>query len=191
MDEGVLRDGVIIRAARASDAEAIAHVHLVSSGEAYAPLVKQWPAPDVAACRARWSAWLEASRADAQRVDRVAEHDGSIVAFIGGGPARRQDLGAEVEIYVVHVLPEQRGRGLGGLLWTLACDRIRGDERRAVYVATLAELRGCSFYEARGGEVLARSPRLFHGGAVTDVIYFWPRGRSSERPAAALAREAR
>jgi hypothetical protein len=50
-----------------------------------------------------------------------------------------------------------------------------------MYVETLAELRCCSFYEAHGGEVASRVPRNLHGGAVTGVVYLWPRGRSHAR----------
>ena len=35
-----------LRDARASDADGLARVHLLSSDEAYAPLAKDWPAPD-------------------------------------------------------------------------------------------------------------------------------------------------
>ncbi len=48
--------------------------------------------------------------------------------------------------------------------------------KRSMYVATFAELRCCSLYEARGGTVVEREPGAFHGGAVTEIIYRWPTG---------------
>lgn len=169
-----------IREARASDAKAIAYVHIESSRHAYAPLAKEWPTPDWEARRTQWASLLVASQTDTKRADFVAELNEGVVAFIDAGPARRKDVGAEVEIYVIHVLPEHRGKGLGSELWRAATKRLRGESLRAMYVNTLAELRCCAFYEARGGKVASRSPRVFHGGAVTDVVYLWPTGSSSE-----------
>jgi len=89
-------------------------------------------------------------------------------------------MGAEVEIYVIHVLPEYRGTGIGGRLWSEACGRLRGESLCAMYVATLAELRCCSFYERRGGVSARRAARMFHGAPVTDVIYLWDKGCSHQ-----------
>jgi ribosomal protein S18 acetylase RimI-like enzyme len=55
---------------------------------------------------------------------QVAEEDGAVAGFIGAGRGRRDDVAAEVEVYVIHVLPEHRGNGVGGKLWTAACERI-------------------------------------------------------------------
>jgi GNAT superfamily N-acetyltransferase len=169
----------LIREARASDAAAIAHVHIESSEDAYAPLFQEWPAPDVPARIARWASSLEASVVDPERVDLVATLDGVVIAFIGAGPARRKDIAAEVEVYVIHVLPKHRGKGLGSQLWSAACSRLRGNALPPMYVETLAELRCCSFYEAHGGEVTSRTQRRSHGAVVTDLVYMWPRGRST------------
>jgi GNAT superfamily N-acetyltransferase len=171
----------LIREAHPPDAEAIARVHLASSAEAYAPLARAWPAPDLPARIAGWVRSLEASVADPRCVDLVATLDGAVVAFIGGGPGRRKELAAELEVHVVHVLPEHRGRGLGSQLWSAACGRLRGDALASMYVETLAELRCCSFYEAHGGVVTSRAPRAFHGSLLTELVYVWPPGRSHER----------
>jgi GNAT superfamily N-acetyltransferase len=168
-----------IREARASDAEAIARAHLKSSDEAYAPLAKEWRGPDLEANTARWHKWLEADP-DPLRIDLLLEIGGNVVAFAGGGSARRSDVGADVEVRVIHVLPEFRGKGLGSQLWSATTKRLRGEDLRSMYVATLAELRCCSFYEAHGGAVASRHSRDFHGNAATDVIYLWPLGHSSE-----------
>jgi GNAT superfamily N-acetyltransferase len=175
----MIESKAVIREAQAPDAEAIAHVHLESSEEAYAPLAREWPAPDHAASTARWLNWLE-NDPDPNRVDLVLELDGKIVAFVSGGSARRKGIAAEIEIRVIHVLPGHRGKGFGGQLWSAATKALRGPDLRAMYLATLAELRCCSFYDAHGGEVVSRSPRDFHGNTVTDLVYIWPQGHSSE-----------
>ena len=166
-----------VRKARPGDAGAIAAVHIESSQDAYAPLAKEWPAPDRTAREARWLTRLRTNgEEDPTRIDLVAELAGSVVAFVSAGSARRKDEGAEVEIYVIHVLPKYRGKGIGSALWIKASEHVRGQTLLPMYVETLAELRCCSFYEAHGGQVARRNPRIFHGGAVTELIYIWPFG---------------
>ena len=164
----------VVRRARESDVDAIVRVHIESTQEAYAPLAKSWPEPDWEARRAHWASRLAASQSE-NRTDFVAELEGSVVGFISGGEARQPSLG-EVEIYVIHVRPQHRGAGIGGQLWSPACERIRGEDLKAMYVATLGELRCCAFYERHGGVVASRSPRVFHGAPATEVIYQWPPG---------------
>jgi GNAT superfamily N-acetyltransferase len=166
-----------VRDAKVEDADATTHVHIASSDDAYAPLAKHWPAPD-ATHRARLWAQALASPRD-NRADLVAIVDDAIVGFISGGPRRDNDIDAELEIYVIHVLPEHRGHGVGGALWTEACARLRGPTLRSMLLQTFAELRCCVFYERHGGQIAARKPEEFHGGAVTRLVYLWPAGRPS------------
>lgn len=172
--------GPTIRRAQVSDSRAVASVHIESSEQAYAPLAQTWPAPDFAGREAQWRRRFQAESGAPNRVDLVAELDGSVVGFASAGSARRVNEGAEVEVYVIHVLPRHRGNGIGRLLWKEACGHVRGQELRAMYVDTLGELRCCSFYEAHGGQVARRRPGEFHGGAITEVIYIWQWGHSSE-----------
>lgn len=178
---------VSVRPSQPADVDAIVRIHVESTAEAYAPLAKTWPAVvsavDMEKRRGQWLGWVrEGQQPDAQRVEVVVELDGSVVGFSSAGRAREQAHGAEVELYVIHVLPRYRGAGAGALLWSEACRRVRGSELRSMYVSTLAELRCCSFYERHGGQLLSRSPRAFHGAERTEVIYFWPSGHSSECP---------
>jgi ribosomal protein S18 acetylase RimI-like enzyme len=170
----------LVRPARESDAESIARVHIESTREAYAPLAKVWPEPDWDGKKKFWEGRLAPCPTDPRRVDLVAEAQGRVVGFISGGEARQAGIGVEVEIYVIHVLPEHRGTGIGARLWSEACRRIRGESLCAMYVATLAELRCGSFYEHRGGVSARRSARMFHGAPATDVIYIWGKGCSHE-----------
>jgi ribosomal protein S18 acetylase RimI-like enzyme len=170
-------DGAVIRRARPSDAEGIARVHIASADDSLAALARQWPASDLVRRTEQWVKSLQA----ADRVDMVATVADQVVGFIGGGPPRQQDIPGGVEIYVVHVLPAQRGAGIGGQLWDVACTTLRGPALAPLYLETLAELPCCTFYDARGGEVLTRTPGTFFGGAVTHVAYFWPAGKRHQR----------
>jgi len=165
----------ILREATASDAAGIASVHAISSEDAYAPLAGEWSAPTIERRTAMWHASLEGG---AERV-LVAEVAGTMVGFVSGGHARRARVVADVELHVIHVLPAHRGRGIGAALWERACGILRGPELASMYVDTLAELRSCGFYAARGGQVIEHRPTDFHGAIRTHVTYLWNRGTSS------------
>lgn len=169
--------GAVIRHARRSDAEGIARVHIASANESFAPLVRAWPAPDLARRTEQWAASLQT----ADRVDMVALAADDVVGFIGGGPPRKRDIPASVEIHVMHVLPTHRRAGIASQLWDAACTTLRGDALAPLYLETLAELPCCTFYDARGGEVLTRTPGTFFGGAVTYLTYLWPARKPHQR----------
>jgi ribosomal protein S18 acetylase RimI-like enzyme len=171
-----VRRAPLVRRARTSDASAITNVHILSSEDAYAPLAAVWPAVDMVARTAFWTKTLSEGAA----VFVAEDADASVVGFGQGGPARRTMLGAEVEVWVLHVLPGCRGRGIGDALWAAICREARGPELLAMYVETLAELACCSFYERHGGAVGLQWLANFHGVARTHVAYVWPRGVASE-----------
>jgi ribosomal protein S18 acetylase RimI-like enzyme len=173
-------DDGLVRPAGRADAEGVARVHIESTRDAYAPLAKVWPEPDWEGKKKYWEDRLAPSQTEPRRVDLVAEAQGKVVGFISGGEGRQAAIDAEVEIYVLHVLPKYRGTGIGSRLWSQACGRIRGESLCAMYVATLAELRCCSFYEHRGGVRALRAARMFHGAPATEVIYIWNKGCSHE-----------
>lgn len=168
-----------VRDAVVDDAAGIARVHVESSDDAYAPLAEAWEPTSVADRTRDWQEWLTLGRRDPSRIDLVAEADGTIVGFVTVGSSRARHVDAELEVYVLHVLPSHRGRGIGGALWTEACRRTRGAGLRSICVETFAELRCCRFYEAFGGEVVFREATTFFGGRTTEVVYAWPVGRAS------------
>jgi ribosomal protein S18 acetylase RimI-like enzyme len=171
------KDQTLVRPARQSDAEQMARVHLASREYSYAPLAREWPSQDLASCTQNWVTQL----AVAERTNFVATISDVVVGFIGGGPARRNDVPAELQIYVVHVLPAYRCTGIGSALWDLACTTLRGSAHAPLYLDTFAELPCCAFYEARGGEVLTRTLGTFHGNSVTELVYLWPAGKPHKR----------
>lgn len=176
-------DRVQIRRAVAVDAAAIAHVHVASARDAYAPLSPNWQGVPVSRRRELWSSVLEVN-ADKQPL-LVALCDGAIVGFAQGGPARHGSAPASTELYVLHVLPEFRGQGIGDHLWEGACSALRGSERRPLYLNTFAELACCHFYDRHGGRVVARHPHAYWGTDVTELVYLWPAGSPHSASSAA------
>ena len=162
-----------------ADASAVARVHIESSDEAYRPLAREWNPPTLEKRTQDWVAYIKSAEGKPLAAYLVAEVDDEVVGFIAGGRAREDETDAEVEIFVIHVRPRWRGKGVGGKLWDAICPRLRGAQLRSLCVSTFAELRCCSFYEARGGKIALRNSTTFHGGDVTDVAYVWPQGVAS------------
>jgi GNAT superfamily N-acetyltransferase len=163
----------VIRHARQSDAEGIARVHIASGEESFAPIACEWPALDLDRHTKHWAALLQT----ADRLNMVATVADQVVGFISGGPSRKPDIPASVEVYVFHLFPTHRGAGIGGQLWDLACTTLRGPAHAPLYLQTIAGLPCCTFYDARGGEVLTRTAGTFYGGAVTYLAYYWSSGK--------------
>ncbi len=176
---------VHVRTATPSDADAIARVHSASADEAYAPLAAQWPATPWSERVRGWTMRLATPGGPRGPVTNVALVDDKVVGFASAGPARRTDVNATLELYVIHVLARHRADGIGGALWERTCNVVRGDALLAMFVQSFAELRSHSFYQARGGVQTHRTPDALHGGPVTRVVFHWPQGRSHSMAAAA------
>jgi phosphinothricin acetyltransferase len=170
----------LVRRARLGDAAAIAAVHIASSDDAYAPLAAVWPVADPVKRAAAWTKSL--SEDDPRSPIFVAEDaGGAVIGFSRGGPARRLEPRADVEVHVIHVLPAFRGRGIGDALFCSACAAVRGAKLASMYVETIAELACSSFYESHGGQLVERRSVDFHGASRTHVTYRWPSGAPSVR----------
>lgn len=165
---------MLIRRARPEDAAAIAAVHLQSSDDAYAPLARDWPRADPIARAARWTKTFTAEPDTQIFVAEAAEADAPIIGFAAGGPSRRKEPGVASEVYVIHVLPGQRGRRVGEALWNEITNALRNSSGSAgLYVDTLAELACCRFYERHGGIRIEERPIDFRGAQRTHVTYRW------------------
>lgn len=168
-----------VRSAVVEDAPAISSVHAASAEDAYAPLAGSFPVMDP---DEHLEMWVDSLREHEGRpLILVATIGGTVVGFVTGGPARRTEPAAEVEVQVLHVHPAYRGRSIGTELWAAACLALRGPALASLYVNTLSELRCCSFYERHGGRAVAREPADFHGAMRTRVTYLWPSGAPSVR----------
>ena len=101
----------VIRAATASDADAIARVHVSSWKSAHSRVLpaEYLESLDSAARAEEWSEILTAGRG----TTLVAEANGRILGFASYGPSRDEDAeDGDLELYAIYLDPEAWGRGV-------------------------------------------------------------------------------
>jgi RimJ/RimL family protein N-acetyltransferase len=172
-----------IRAAVPQDAPALARVIVDSSRAAH-----QGQVPDEVLTRVplteayaeserNWLRTLHEIAADPQPHECIAvaeDEQGAVVGLAMGGPARGTVAEGTGEVYVLYVLPEYHGRGLGRSLVQAVAHDLAHHGMRALRIACLAaNTPARRFYERIGGRVIAE--RLFedNGFLLPEVVYGW------------------
>jgi L-amino acid N-acyltransferase YncA len=172
----------LVRQAVASDAPAIAEVHVAAWRVAYAGLL---PAGllnslDVAQRAGDWARRIEASGDGAFVL--VLELAGSVRGFVSAGPSRERESLGSAEVYAIYIHPGYQGGGAGSHLLTAAIRRLAQEKfsRASLWVLAGNEsARG--FYESRGWNPDGTAKHESFGGVVeTEVRYV----RSLREPSA-------
>lgn len=142
----------LIRAATPADAPGIAAVHVQSWRETYAGLM---PADFLdrmtgAEAQARRAAFWAQNITAGQDVVRVAEADGTVLAFASAGEARDHP-GFDSELFTLYALRAAQGHGTGRALLhaVTAALRERGARSMALWVLDVNPTR--SWYARQGG----------------------------------------
>jgi ribosomal protein S18 acetylase RimI-like enzyme len=119
----------------------------------------------------RW--YSDEHLADAIDDDRtvfvVAEEDGEVVGFVQAAAVPEDDEG---RIEWVHVHPDERGRGLGSMLFERARGRFEGRGLERVTGQVLAEYDpGVGFYESRGFQRHVEREVTIGDQTLTETVY--------------------
>ena len=112
----------------------------------------------------------------ADRFVLVAEHDGIVVGFCVGGPARVADPAHASEIYAIYVLPEHHGHGHGSALMRAGAREVLARGWRGMLIWVLRENQlSRLFYERMGGRHLRDRDvdREIEGVTITESGYAW------------------
>jgi GNAT superfamily N-acetyltransferase len=160
----------LVRVATEQDAGGIAYVHVESWRTTYAGIVPEayLASLNVAERESQWREWL---KLDVEVY--VAEVEGEIVGFVGGGAIRESVEDFDAELFAIYLLREFQGRGIGtALVRTLALSlKTKGFRSMAVWV-----LEGNSsgrFYLVSGARRIA-SKEIEIGGVMLPVVaYGW------------------
>jgi ribosomal protein S18 acetylase RimI-like enzyme len=125
--------------------------------------------------QAKPAAWFE-ERVIADGVF-VAEADGQILGMVAVGPKTPAKERHKGVVYSMFVLPECRGRGLGGALMAACLDYAREVVEIVQLVVVSTNSVAVSLYEGAGFERYGFEPRalLQTDGRYTDDLHMWKR----------------
>jgi ribosomal protein S18 acetylase RimI-like enzyme len=170
---------IFIRPAGPVDAEEIARVQAVSWRATYAG---QLSAESLARVETAWDArhWQHGlERVDDRAFAMVLE--AREVGIVGFGVAGRRRMARDAalhpyegEIYLLYLLPDFQGYGLGGKLMTALARVLKARGMKSALVWALASNRAAiGFYEHLGGQVLLRARKPFFGQPVEEIAIGW------------------
>ncbi len=154
------------------DAEAIAHVHVASWRTTYSGIVSEEYLETLNEAE-RVLSWREWLTLDAPVF--VAELEGKVVGFIGGGPIREPLSGYDAELYAIYLLQHSQKRGIGTALLQALAGSLHAGGFRSMAAWVLAGNASTSFYQKSGALPLG-SKEVEIGGVMLPVLaYGWPR----------------
>ena len=107
----------------------------------------------------------------------VAEADGQVLGMVAVGPKTPAKERHKGVVYSMFVLPEGRGRGLGGALMAACLDYAREVVEIVQLVVVSTNSVAVSLYEGAGFERYGFEPRalLQTDGRYTDDLHMWKR----------------
>ncbi len=184
---------ITIRPAAYEDAKSLGVVHDQAWREAYWGVLPDAAVLDETADERgqAWKARLSRVASDMEALDEgvfVAEADDDlVVGFSWSGPTRGSGSPWEGEIYMLYVLQDLQGVGIGRGLFARALAHLmeRGFFEVGVW-ALEANTRGRAFYESMGGKMVAKGVEIVRGGRADVVGYAWDDAEAIRRVLGAL-----
>ncbi len=161
----------LIRAAKLEDAAAIAHVHVRSWRTTYAGIIpdEYLTALNEAERVPLWEDWLTS---DISLF--VAEIEGKVVGFAGGGAIREPIEAYDAELYTLYLLEEAQGRGLGRALVTTVAETLARKGFQSIVVWALEQNPAVRFYEKAGAQRVTSKQIEIGGRLLPDLALGWP-----------------
>lgn len=166
-----------IRDAQPDDAAAIARVHVDTWRTAYGDLL---PAEflvslSVETRAERWRRTLAAGDDPLALVLVAEKAAGQVVGIAAAGSPRADPAvdGADAELFVLYVLREHQGRGLGRRLVGEAARRLAAGGARSLILWVLADGPARGFYERLGGRFVGPRPITIGDTTLAEVAYAW------------------
>lgn len=164
----------MVRRADASDAAAIARVHVQTWRTAYRGLLPDDFLDSLSepANEERWKQTLEAGASQVY----VAQQDGSVVGFASGGRERAGEQGFGGELYAIYVLETAQHHGHGRQLVRALVDGLREMGLMDMIVWVLRDNPVARrFYERLGGVYIRSQPITIGSAQLEEVSYGWKR----------------
>jgi len=165
---------VLIRDAQASDATAIARVHVASWRSTYAGMLPAGylTGMSLRGAEARWRGSLP-DRGPGCGTVVALDEAGAVAGFSSFGPQRRGIDGFAGEVYALYLDDDAKGQGMGRLLMAASAERMLEGGVRSALVWCLSTNPSRWFYERVGGVRIADRPGRFAGAEILELAYGW------------------
>lgn len=161
-----------IRRATPDDAADVARVHVQSWQEAYKGLMPQsfLDGMDVGGRTTRWRTHMETPGTFPMN---VAEVDGKIIGIAAAGKSREVEFGHEATIYLIYILEEAKGLGIGRRLMRALKQDLEDEGFTRAMLWVLDTNPSRKFYEHLGGKEMGEKQVELGGETLTEVAYGW------------------
>jgi GNAT superfamily N-acetyltransferase len=168
-----LIDEIILRPAGIDDAEGIARVRVESWRTTYRGILPDVFLDSMSVDRYRHT-WADILAYDKSMFTFVAVNKaGNIVGFAGGGPERDGNPKYQAELYVIYLLQEYQGMGIGQALAQTVARKLLEEGYKSLIVWVLAQNQARGFYEKLGGVYVGEKPITLGGTNYREVSYGW------------------
>jgi GNAT superfamily N-acetyltransferase len=160
-----------IRIAEMRDAAAIAHVHIQSWLTTYEGIVPQdyLASLNEAERIPLWQDWLTREISVF-----VAENEGKVVGFAGGGSIREPLQAFDSELYTLYLLKEAQGQGIGKALFDAVIKALVPRGYRSMLVWVLEENPAVQFYGKLGAQIVMSKQIEIGGVQLPELALGWP-----------------
>jgi GNAT superfamily N-acetyltransferase len=162
-----------VRPAAAGDGPALGGIHVRAWQDAYRGLMSDGYLDGLSAT-ARAGLWTRTIAAPPPGTQLwVAEREGQLVGFAGGGPPRSPDAPDALELYVLNVDPPAHRAGAGtALLEAFAAWAKQGGAGQLLLWVVRENARARAFYERRGWRADGGAQRTEVLGAPIDEVRY-------------------
>ena len=177
-----------IRPAHPDDAHTIAEVHVQTWKETYTGIFPSSVLDrlDVAERAAAWQARIPDLTQNRQALS-VAVVDGAMVGFAGCGPARKAELGADGEIYMINIVNRGKRRHLGTRLMLEMANALTTNGFCSAGLWVLEKNNPArAFYARLGGSQSIAVEDDHDGVKLNDLAILWPQVEILRERAAAV-----
>jgi len=160
------------RQADASDAPAIAKVHVESWQKSFAGIVPQ-EFLDNMTVGERTKAFEERFGEPNYKMFVAENSKDGVVGFADFGKARESVFEFEAELYAIYLLSEFQGKGIGVNLFRLCQKEMIAEGFNSMYLMALKVSPYKSFYEKMGGQIVSQGNHFFALVEYETIVYGW------------------
>ena len=164
---------MIVRLATLDDASIIARAHLDSHIGAYTGLLSSESLPKNTIERREMVRGKILRGEGEPGFTLVAEVNGQIVGFAGGGADRTDNPDYDGELFAIYLRPSDQRKGIGRILVSAIARRFLQDGVESLLVQALAENEGVEFYASLGAVHLYDRKVEVYGDSQKMSVYGW------------------